>query len=129
MLALEKAGIEKVAVIIDARNDDTYNTKPVERMRLEGQRFSDYQKGSNFSITSMLPLSARYADVAKELFTQETDSGIRYSDRDADGFKEYDIVSAVNTIRNEKAERNEDLVKIGNMPSLYRNLFGLSGTY
>lgn len=81
MLALEEAGIEKVAVIIDARNDDTYNTKPIERMRLEGQRFFDYEKGSNFSITSMLPLSARYADVAKELFTQKTDSGIKYQTR------------------------------------------------
>lgn len=50
-------------------------------MRLEGQRFSDYEKGSNFSITSMLPLSARYADVAKEVFTQKTDSGIRYQAR------------------------------------------------
>ena len=84
MLALEEAGIEKVAVIIDARNDDTYNTKPIERMRLEGQRFSDYEKGSNFSITSMLPLSARYADVAKEVFTQETESGIKYQEREED---------------------------------------------
>ena len=29
----------------------------------------------------MLPLAARYADVAKEVFTQETESGIRYQDR------------------------------------------------
>lgn len=52
-------------------------------MRLGGQRFSDYEKGSNFGITSMLPLSARYAYVAKELFTQETESGIRYQARNS----------------------------------------------
>ena len=33
----------------------------------------------------------------------------------------------MNTIRNEKAERGHDLVKIGSMPELYRDLFGLSG--
>ena len=54
-------------------------------MRLGGQRFSDYEKGSNFSIASMLPLSARYAYVAKELFTQKTESGIRYSIREIVG--------------------------------------------
>lgn len=84
MLALEKAGINEVAVIIDARNDDTYNTKPVEYMRLKGQQFSDYEKGANFGIYSMLPLSVRYADVAKELFTQETESGIKYQEREED---------------------------------------------
>lgn len=31
----------------------------------------------------MLPLSARYADVAKEVFTQETESGIRYQARNS----------------------------------------------
>ena len=56
---------------------------------------------------------------------------IRYSsqetDADAEGFKDYDIVSAVYTIRNEKAKRGHDLVKVGNMPTLYRELFGLRG--
>ncbi|MBR5199253.1 MAG: hypothetical protein IKW20_05430 [Bacteroidales bacterium] len=57
--------------------------------------------------------------------------GEKYSsqetDVDAEGFKDYDIVSSVYTIRNEKAKRGQDLVKIGNMPTLYRELFGLSG--
>jgi hypothetical protein len=58
-------------------------------------------------------------DYAREQYSsQETDT---------DGFKDYDIVSAVYTIRNEKAERGHDLVKIGTMPALYRNLFGLQG--
>lgn len=55
--------------------------------------------------------------------SQETDAD-GYS---SDGFKDYDIVSAAYTIRNEKAKRGHDLVEIGNMPTLYRKLFGLSG--
>lgn len=57
------------------------------------------------------------------------DADIRYSSQetDFDGFKDYDVVSAVYTIRNEKAKRGHDLVEIGNMPTLYRELFDLSG--
>ena len=55
--------------------------------------------------------------------SQETDA----EGYNTDGFKEYDIVSAVYTIRNEKATRGHDLVEIGSMPTLYRKLFGLSG--
>ena len=58
-------------------------------------------------------------DYAREQYSsQETDT---------DGFKDYDIVSAIYTIRNKKADRGHDLVKIGTMPALYRKLFGLQG--
>lgn len=51
----------------------------------------------------------------------------KHSNRDIGGFKDYDIVSAVYGIRNEKAQRGHDLVKIGTMPALYSKLFDLSG--
>ena len=58
-----------------------------------------------------------------------TNPDIRYSSQetDADGFKDYVVTPAVYNIRNEKAKRGHDLVRIGNMPTLYRGLFGLSG--
>lgn len=66
--------------------------------------------------------------------TPTSNPDIRYSSQETDadvyntnGFKDYDIVSAVYTIRNEKAKRGHDLVEVGNMPTLYRKLFGLSG--
>jgi hypothetical protein len=70
----------------------------------------------------------REYDKAKaEALAQKILKGEQYSEHDVEGFKDYDIVSAVYTIRNEKAKRGHDLVKIGNMPTLYRKLFGLSG--
>ena len=43
------------------------------------------------------------------------------------GYKEYDVTTAVYDIRNSPAERHKDLVKIGTMPELYRELFGING--
>lgn len=63
-------------------------------------------------------------------FGNMTEQGeVRYDSRVAhdNDFKDYEVVSAVYTIRNEKAKRGHDLVKIGNMPALYRELFELSG--
>ena len=79
MLALQEAGVERVAVIIDAWNDDRHHTKPVEFMRLEGQRFSDYQKGAGFYLHDLLPLSKRYADTARDLFTTKPKKGVQFS--------------------------------------------------
>ena len=83
MQALKAAGIDKVAVIIDARNDDRKHTKPIDYIRLKGQRFSN-GKGLDFSITNALPLSMRYADAAREMFS--FDSTVRYSERDDSEF-------------------------------------------
>ncbi len=79
MLALQKAGVDKVAVVIDALNDDRHHTKPIEFMSLKGQRFGEYRKGTDMYLHDALPLSQRYADVARGLFTTETKSGVRYS--------------------------------------------------
>lgn len=57
---------------------------------------------------------------------QPKDAGVKNSDR-SNGFNEHDVVSAVYTIRYEKAQRGHDLVKIGSMPTLYRDLFDLNG--
>ena len=83
MLALQKAGIEKVAVIIDATNDDYHNTKPIEFMKLKGQRFRD-GNGLGFMLHNMLPLSQRYADKARKYFTKDPKSGIRFQYKDED---------------------------------------------
>lgn len=80
MIALQKAGVEKVAVIFDAWNDDRYNTKPVDMMRIGGQEFDRYHGGLDFYVHDMLPLSKRYADAAKKLFS-EVDGSIKFSER------------------------------------------------
>ena len=78
MLALQQEGIDRVAIIIDALNDDRHHTKPIEFMSLKGQRF-EYRKGVDMYLHNMLPLSKRYADTARELFTTKPKSGIQYS--------------------------------------------------
>ena len=83
MIALHKAGVEKVAVIFDAWNDDRYNTKPVDIMMVGGQEFGSYSRGLDFFAHDMLPLSKRYADAARKLFS-ELDGGIRFSERDTE---------------------------------------------
>jgi hypothetical protein len=83
MIALHKAGVERVAVIFDAWNDDRYNTKPVDMMMIGGQEFSRYHRGLDFFAHDMLPLSKRYADAVRKLFS-EVDGSIRYSERDTD---------------------------------------------
>lgn len=83
MIALYKAGVNKVAVIFDAWNDDRYNTKPVDMMRIGGQEFDKYHGGIDFYVHDMLPLSKRYADAAKKLFS-EVDGSVRFSEHDTD---------------------------------------------
>ena len=85
MLALQQAGIDKVAVVIDAVNNDRHNTKPIDMMRLKGQVFGDYQKGTDMFLHNMLPLSKRYADTARGLFTTKPKSGVQYSLKDSNG--------------------------------------------
>ena len=85
MLALKAAGVEKVAVIIDAWNDNRSNTKPVDMMRAKGQKFSEYEYGHDFYLHDMLPLSKRYADTAKALFTNKPKSGVQFSLSDTEG--------------------------------------------
>ena len=87
MLALQKAGIEKVPVIIESKNDEYWNTKPIDFMSLKGQRFAEYKKGTDMYLANMLPLSQRYADVVKELFTSKPKSEIQFSLKDSDYLK------------------------------------------
>ena len=70
MTALSKAGVEKVAVIFDAWNDDRHNTKPIDMMRVEGQKFDKYHSGTDFYVHDMLPMSKRYADAIRQVFSQ-----------------------------------------------------------
>jgi hypothetical protein len=85
MLALQQEGIDNVAIIIDALNDNRYHTKPIEFMSLTGQQFQEHRKGLDMFLHNMLPLSQRYADVAREVFTNPPKNGIQYSLKDSDG--------------------------------------------
>ena len=82
MTALKEAGIEKVAVIIEARHvyyPDNEHTKPIEIKHLGGQTFGDYGSGQGFYLHDALPLSQRYAEVVKKLFAFENAKGVSYS--------------------------------------------------
>ena len=81
MTALHKNGINKVAIIIDAINDDRRNTKPIDIMKLKGQEFGANAHGTDMFLHDMLPLSNRYADIARKYFTTPTKSGVMYSER------------------------------------------------
>lgn len=99
--------------------------KPEFNMDEATRMLNDYSGGhSNFPVAQGIvdAFVKDYKAIHKgDMYSsQETDA-------DSEGFKDYDIVSAVYTIRNEKAKRGHDLVKVGTMPTLYQNLFGLSG--
>lgn len=80
MLALQDAGISRVAVIIDATNDNRKHTKPIEIKWLGGQNFK-YAKGLGFYLHDAIPLSKRYADVAKEMFAFDSKEGVKFQGR------------------------------------------------
>jgi hypothetical protein len=82
MLALQQEGIDNVAIIIDALNDNRHHTKPIEFMSLTGQQFQEHRKGLDMFLHNMLPLSQRYADIAREVFTNTPKNGIQYSLKD-----------------------------------------------
>jgi len=108
MIALEKAGVEKVAVIIISRNDQYWKTKPIEVMHLEGQDFGDYKRGTDFFLHNMLPLSERYADVAREMFSFDTTDGVRFSNRDPDSVSNRSLLAnALETVAQNDVERNK----------------------
>ena len=108
MIALEKAGVEKVAVIIISRKDQYWQTKPIEAMKLEGQDFGDYKKGVGFFLHNMLPLSERYADVAREMFSFDSTDGVRFSDRSSDSVSNRTLLAnALESVVQNDIERNK----------------------
>ena len=99
--------------------------KPEFNMEEANRMLETYKGGhSNFPVAQGI-----VDDFVKDY--KASHKGEQYSsqetDADSEGFKDYDIVSAVYAIRNEKAKRGHDLVKVGNMPTLYRDLFDLKG--
>jgi len=88
MTALMDAGVERVATIIRVTDresligvhGDKYNGNllwPKRDLRLKGQKF-DNGRGSNIALHDLLPLSERYADAARQLFS-EVDNSTRFS--------------------------------------------------
>ena len=73
MIGLEKEGYKYVPVIIEPREgaypdgQGRYSTKPIDMLWLNGQEFSA-GNGTSFVLHDILPLSANYADIAKEIF-------------------------------------------------------------
>ena len=97
--ALGKAGYDRVAVILRSAmpNDIGQMLFPEERMKLKGQSFErgyydseggfknkTVGKGVDFYIHDLLPLSERFADTARKMFS-ETEGSLRYSLSDSDG--------------------------------------------
>jgi hypothetical protein len=108
MLALRDAGIARVAVIIDAWNDNRHQTKPIEMMHLQGQRFGEYKQGTDFFLHDMLPLSQRYADVAREVFSHDPKGGVRFQERDPDSISNRSLLAnALESAVKNDIERNK----------------------
>ena len=120
MLALQAAGIDNVAVIIDALNDDRQNTKPIEFMRLKGQYFGEYRSGTDMYLHDMLPLSKRYADTARELFTNKPKSEIQFSERDPDYAEELEKLNK--TLEKENAKLKEDKQNLKELLALQKKV-------
>ena len=107
MTALRNAGVEKVAVIFDAWNDDRYNTKPVSMMRIGGQEFDRYHGGLDFYVHDMLPLSRRYADAARKLFS-EVGGSVKFSERDTESVSNRSLLAnAFEGVAQNDIERNK----------------------
>ena len=111
LTALKEAGIQKVAVIIEARHvnyPDNERTKPIEIMRLKGQSFGEYGKGYDFYLHDALPLSERYAGVVKELFSFDNNKGVMFSDRDSDGISNRTLLAnALESVAQNDIEKNK----------------------
>lgn len=82
MLALMDSGVEKVAVIIEAKNDDRYNTKPIKYMDLKGQSFGEYQNGTGFLLSNILPISERYADTVRKCFSEVSNVKFQFKENE-----------------------------------------------
>ena len=107
MTALRNAGVEKVAVIFDAWNDDRHNTKPVSMMRIGGQEFDRYHGGLDFYVHDMLPLSRRYADAVRKLFS-EVGGSVKFSERDTESVSNRSLLAnAFESVAQNDIERNK----------------------
>ncbi|MBO7169847.1 MAG: hypothetical protein J6W28_01565 [Clostridia bacterium] len=62
------------------KKEKSSDTKPIKIKHLAGQK-SGYCKGEGFYLHDALPLSKRYADVAKEMFAFEGKDGVGFSSR------------------------------------------------
>ena len=113
MTALSEAGIDKVAVVIKMTNQgDTKQLYPTKYLDVEGQQFSEYSKGLSFTISDLLPLSKRYADTAREMFSdiESKNGNIQFSmkeDRQLNKKSEQYLHRATNTLLNDFLEITE----------------------
>lgn len=106
----------------DGNGSPQMPVKPDFNMEEATRMLKDYAGGhSGFPVAQGI-----VHDFVKEY--KQKHEGLKFSNRKkVSGFIDYDVTAAVYEIRNEKAERGRDLVKIGTMPALYHELFGLDG--
>lgn len=96
MLALRDAGAEKVAVIIYWSGTDNRDMQPIRYKRLTGQTFGGPTRGAGFTLTDALPLSARYADAARQLFS-EVGGSVKFSFKENESVQ-YSLVEDEETL-------------------------------
>lgn len=133
MTALRNNGVSYAAVIIRRSDGVSMNAEPIKHMKLSGQRFGEHRVGAGFSLMNMLPLSERYADAARTLFS-EADGSVRFSLKDSDGnalteeqaayFAESKSVDAQGNLRVMYRGGNSDFTVFDRKKSSYANLYG-----
>lgn len=84
MIALRDAGVRKAAVVIYWSGTDNRDMQPIVHMPLKGQTFGGPTRGAGFTLDYALPLSARYADAARQLFSQ-VEGSVKFSLKDSSG--------------------------------------------
>ena len=118
-----KSVVDKVVDNYDSGLEARALNHIVENWDSIPQRIKDLKKKGG---TKAKKITKAANTLANQTVAAQPSDGTKKSDR-SNGFQEHDVVSAVYTIRHEKAQRGHDLVKIGTMPKLYRDLFDLQG--
>ena len=83
MALLRDAGIEKVAIAIEADSEaGKYNTQKLNNVNISGQEFGSGKASGTAILDEVIPLSPKYRNEVKEKFV-DVDSDIKYSVSDA----------------------------------------------
>lgn len=88
MALLRDAGIEKVAIAIEADSEaGKYNTQKLNKVNISGQEFGSGKASGTAVLDEVIPLSPKYRNEVKEKFV-DVDSDIKYSVSDNDRLNE-----------------------------------------
>lgn len=85
MALLRDAGIEKVAIVIEADSEaGKYNAQKLTNFKISGQEFNSGKAPGTVVLDEVIPLSPKYRNEAKEKFV-DVESDVKYSVSDNDG--------------------------------------------